>query len=379
MTQIFDIDLCVAGRVRRFIYIVKQTADGILRGFLRCSKRRCRACDRADHDIFAWDKIASVYIRRESTLANKLTETICSVTCDVIERYVKRASSTRISVLCSPTQKSSCSRSTLLTRDQQCDLICIFRFTHEYMQLILVLHLQLRCFECFGRDGCAACRTGVAADDSGDAILYIVLACRFIIADVFDFRNVVITEIDHRCISEGGIARAGIEDRDDRSGFQLIDDGVVSTGRDGFIERAERQHHLMDFFTAIRVEALDAMRGVMDHIIVGTAGITCIRRDHRWVQLRADGRFRHAICTPIRFFREAVEVTGGLCDAEVILRGDKDFLRGAVHLHQSEILLVLHHRNEGNTREDQDDRDGDQHLRQREAFSVESFLYCICH
>ena len=63
----------------------------------------------------------------------------------------------------------------------------------------------------------------------------------------------------------------------------------------------------------------------------------------------------------------------------MILCGDEDFLRGAVHLHQTEILLVLHHRNEGDTREDEDDRDGDQHLRQREAFSVESFLNCVYH
>ena len=115
---------------------------------------------------------------------------------------------------------------------------------------------------------------------------------------------------------------------------------------------------------------------IMNHIVVVAAGIARIGRSRR--QLRADRRVRRAGRT-LRFFREAVEVAGGLRDAEVILRGDEDFLRSAVHLHQSEILLVLHHRNEGDTREDEDDRDGDQHLRQREAFSVESFLYCICH
>ena len=244
MTQIFDIDLCIAGRVRRFIYVVKQAADRILRRFFRCSKRRCRACDRADDDIFTWDKIASGYNRRESTLGNKLTETIFSVTCDVIERHVKRSSSTLISVLCLPIQKSSGSCTALLTGDNQCNIICIIRFMHEYMQLILVLHLQLRCFECFGRDGCAACLTGVAADDGGDAALLIALACRFVIVDFIDVRNVVITEIDHRGIAEGGIARAGVQNSDDGSGFQLIDDSIVSTGGDRFIERTERQHHL---------------------------------------------------------------------------------------------------------------------------------------
>ena len=114
----------------------------------------------------------------------------------------------------------------------------------------------------------------------------------------------------------------------------------------------------------------------MNHIVVFTVGIARIGRSRQ--QLRADRRGRCTVRT-LRFFREAVEVTGGLCDAEVILRSDEDFLRGAVHLHQAEILLVLRHRNEGDTREDEDDRDGDQHLRQREAFSVESFLYCICH
>ena len=116
----------------------------------------------------------------------------------------------------------------------------------------------------------------------------------------------------------------------------------------------------------------------MNHIIVFTVGIVRIGRDRGRIQLRSDRRGRRTART-LRFFREAVEVTGGLCDAQVILCGDEDFLRGAVHLHQAEILLVLHHRNEGDTREDEDDRDGDQHLRQREAFSVESFLYCICH
>ena len=115
----------------------------------------------------------------------------------------------------------------------------------------------------------------------------------------------------------------------------------------------------------------------MDHIIVVTAGIARIGRGRR--QLRTDRRIRRSGCTIIRVFRKAVEVTGGLRDAEVILRGDEDFLRGAVHLHQAEILLVLPHRNESDTREDEDDRDGDQHLRQRKAFSVESILYCICH
>ena len=111
---------------------------------------------------------------------------------------------------------------------------------HDNMQLILVFHFQLRCFECFGRDGCAACGAGVAADDGGDTILLIALALRFVIVDVINFRNVFIAEIDHRCISEGGIARAGIEDGNDRGGFQLIDDGIVSTGGDGFIEGTER-------------------------------------------------------------------------------------------------------------------------------------------
>ena len=116
----------------------------------------------------------------------------------------------------------------------------------------------------------------------------------------------------------------------------------------------------------------------MNHIIVFTVGIARIGRSNGRRQLRADRRGRRAPRL-LRIFREAVEVPGGLRDAEVILRSDEDLLRGAVHLHQTEILLVLRHRNEGNPREDEDDRDGDQHLRQREAFSVESFLYCICH
>ena len=116
----------------------------------------------------------------------------------------------------------------------------------------------------------------------------------------------------------------------------------------------------------------------MNHVIVFTAGIARIGSNRGRIQLRADRRGRRAPRL-LRFFREAVEVPGGLRDAEVILRGDEDFLRGAVHLHQTEILLVLRHRNEGDTCEDEDDRDGDQHLRQRETFSVESFLYCICH
>ena len=58
--------------------------------------------------------------------------------------------------------------------------------THDDMQLILVLHFQLRCLECFGRDRCAACRAGVAADDRGGTILFIALTLRFIIVDVFD-------------------------------------------------------------------------------------------------------------------------------------------------------------------------------------------------
>ena len=115
----------------------------------------------------------------------------------------------------------------------------------------------------------------------------------------------------------------------------------------------------------------------MNHKIVFTVGIARIGRDSGPIQLRADRRRRAPRL--LRIFREAVEVAGGLRDAEVILRGDEDFLRGAVHLHQAEILLVLRHRNEGDACEDEDDRDGDQHLRQREAFSVESFLYCICH
>ena len=247
------------------------------------------------------------------------------------------------------------------------------------MQLILILHFQLRCFECFGRDGCAACGAGIAADDSGDAVLLVALARRFIIVYFIDFRNVVSTEIDHRYISEGGIARTGIEDSDDRGGFQLINDGIVSAGGDGFIERAERQHHPEDRITARWRTALAAARHIMNHIVVFTVGIARIGRDRVRIQLRADRRGRRTGRTLLRIFREAVEVTGGLCDAEVILRSDEDFLRGAVHLHQAEILLVLRHRNEGDTREDEDDRDGDQHLRQREAFSVESFLYCICH
>ena len=247
------------------------------------------------------------------------------------------------------------------------------------MQLILVLHFQLRCFECFGRDGRAAGGAGIAADDSTDAILFIALTFRFVIVDLIDFRNVVSIKIDHHCISEGGIARAGIEDSDDRGGVQLIDDGIVSTGRDGFIERTERQHHLAELLTAAWRAAFDAMRCVMDHIIVGADGIAGISGDRGCIQLRADGRFRHAIRTLIRLFREAVEVTGGLCDAQVILRGDKDFLRRTVHLHQAEVLLVLRHGNEGDTRKDKEDGDGNQHLRQCEAFSIESFLYCICH
>ena len=51
------------------------------------------------------------------------------------------------------------------------------------MQFILVLHFQLRCFECFGRNGCAACDAGVAADDGGDTVLLVALARRFIFVE----------------------------------------------------------------------------------------------------------------------------------------------------------------------------------------------------
>ena len=185
--------------------------------------------------------------------------------------------------------------------------------------------------------------------------------------------------MNHRGISEGGIARAGIEDGDDGRRVQLVDDGIVSAGGDGFIERAERQHHLEDRLTARRRVALAATVYIMNHIIVCTASIARIGRDRAGIQRHADRRGRRTGRTLLRIFREAVEITGGLRDAQVILRGDEDFLRGAVHLHQAKIFLVLHHRNEGDTREYEDDGDGDQHLRQREAFSVESFLCCIYH
>ena len=230
------------------------------------------------------------------------------------------------------------------------------------MQPFFIPHLQLRRFQILHRQRGVIGLSGIAADNRRHTVLFIRLPLVLIVIYLSNLLYVRIPERNHRSIAEGGIARTGIEDRHHGSGFPLIDDDVISAGGNGFVYSAVREHETVKPGGVSRNIGFRAAGSVVDEIIILSLRIAGI------------ARCRIKLCTEIALtdilFLQAFQLTGGLCEAQMVLGGNEDFLRGAVQLHEPEVLLVLYDGNEADARQDDEDGDHHQHLRQGEALRI---------